>query len=384
MIKKKMVVACFKRVMAEPGLTESGMALKLDKFWSEWNSFASRVGDVFASDNYMWKSPDISNNKTHEWHQKYTFRETDCWGRFACIVTSKIVGIGNAERNWGLVKHLKSGQRAHMSSEKVSMMATIYGAACADRGRKNDKEGFTMWEDVDMDAMGLDKWGIDHAQLQESTEYPPPKTIHFKNFIEDWEWGSLNNKSDVHQKKLLNKYAGLRVQDGDFLFLIDDEKLNWHSRDKAWAAVCTTEDFDRDECDPDTFENMIIDEDLHGLIFEYYKNHPDPNVILETPKEHIHEDGTYANWLPNKEGNIPSGGRRSGGRGRGSGGRGRGGKSGGSGGGSGSSAGRGGGSAGRGGGSAGRGGSTGGRGGGSSVATAKKSGSKNSPRRRKR
>jgi hypothetical protein len=41
--QKKMVVACFKRVMAEPGLTESGMALKLDKFWSEWNSFASRV-----------------------------------------------------------------------------------------------------------------------------------------------------------------------------------------------------------------------------------------------------------------------------------------------------------------------------------------------------
>ena len=41
---------------------------------------------------------------------------------------------GRAQQNWGDVKHLKSGQHAHLSSDMISKAATIYGAACAKLG----------------------------------------------------------------------------------------------------------------------------------------------------------------------------------------------------------------------------------------------------------
>jgi hypothetical protein len=38
-------------------------------------------------------------------------------GAFACIVCSKLLGIGSAERSWGGVKHLKTNKRSHIPSQ---------------------------------------------------------------------------------------------------------------------------------------------------------------------------------------------------------------------------------------------------------------------------
>jgi len=54
---------------------------------------------------------------------------------FACRVTSKILGIGSAERNWGEVKHLKTDKHSHLSADRVKKQATIFGADCASRAR---------------------------------------------------------------------------------------------------------------------------------------------------------------------------------------------------------------------------------------------------------
>jgi len=44
----------------------------------------------------------------------YSPQYTTWLGKFACHVTSKILGIGAAEHNWGEVKHLKTDKQFHL------------------------------------------------------------------------------------------------------------------------------------------------------------------------------------------------------------------------------------------------------------------------------
>ena len=67
----------------------------IDKFWDEYEQFASKTG-VFANRS-IWDTPDIHENRSHVWHKKNSLRYTEFFGKFFCIVTSKILGIGSAE-----------------------------------------------------------------------------------------------------------------------------------------------------------------------------------------------------------------------------------------------------------------------------------------------
>ena len=80
----------------------------------------------------MWKSNLLRNGKIHEWHDIYSVNSTKILGWVACRVTSKILGIGNAERAWGAVKQLKSGRRGHLSGQNTKKQATIFEKACID------------------------------------------------------------------------------------------------------------------------------------------------------------------------------------------------------------------------------------------------------------
>jgi hypothetical protein len=141
-------------------------------------------------------------------------------------VTSKINGIGNAERNWGKVKYLKSGQRAHLSSEMISKQATIYGAASAERAAKSshdDAKG-TQWEDSDMDSLGLSKFGVDEESLAVLLEAAAVRTV--KLWKEDWEEDCVfvTARDRMKEERLLKKYGGLKFNDGDD-FTINTEKM---------------------------------------------------------------------------------------------------------------------------------------------------------------
>jgi len=89
----------------------------LNTFWDEYELFISRQGN-FKKD-YYWTSEDLVFGKSYQWHKKYSVPYTVWFGRFACRVTSKILGIGSAERNWGEVKHLKTDKHSHLSADRV-------------------------------------------------------------------------------------------------------------------------------------------------------------------------------------------------------------------------------------------------------------------------
>ena len=65
-------------------------------------------------------------------------------------MTSKILGIGNAERAWGAVKQQKSGRHEHLSGPNTKRQATIFAKACIDDAKlrrlhstKGDKTKYT-------------------------------------------------------------------------------------------------------------------------------------------------------------------------------------------------------------------------------------------------
>ena len=97
---------------------------KIDTFWNEHKDFCNKSG-VFKKMN-RWNVQDVKRGKSHLWHEKYSLPYTDVLGFVACRVTSKLLGIGCAERSWGDVKHLKTNKRAHLSGDKIEKQAVLY------------------------------------------------------------------------------------------------------------------------------------------------------------------------------------------------------------------------------------------------------------------
>ena len=52
-------------------------------------------------------------------------------GKMACLVCSKIVGIGAAEQNWKEVKRVKTAQRNRLGTEKTAKLTLLVGNNCS-------------------------------------------------------------------------------------------------------------------------------------------------------------------------------------------------------------------------------------------------------------
>ena len=200
-----------------------------DKFWVEWEDFHSKRGTYSRS--FIWNADYLRRGESHLWHKSYSLPFTNIFGAVACRVTSKILGIGLAERAWGAVKHLKTGQRAKLGDDKVKKQATIIGAACMEKARSEraaieaDPERVgKVWTDEDVTFdLQLEKWGIDLPVIL------GPKRI-FKGWLEDWEEAIVKKNDPVHEAKLLRKYGGLRWHDvdNDKMFTADNGKMVFH------------------------------------------------------------------------------------------------------------------------------------------------------------
>lgn len=287
-------------------------------FWEEWSGFNRREGDIFDEEKACWLSPLIHTNETWKWHLLYTYRETEWLGKLACRVTSKITGIGSAERNWGDVKHLKSGKRIAMSSASLNMQTTVYGSACVEKARRKLKSAeemhFNMWEDVDMDNLGLDRFGIQvEIKLTDSDkgsdkgsgsdddddksyksvvsvrpksyeraasikEEAPPrrkgrgagKRVFLCTFEEEWEAHCVKTKCQKSEDRLLKKYGGIWFWDGDEYFTLDASQILWYDNPpkymlngvKAGYNADATKKANKGKCKP-----FDIDNDLLGAIW---------------------------------------------------------------------------------------------------------------------
>ena len=78
------------------------LANLIDKFKDEYSEFTTQRGR-FGKDN-IWLVASKQDTAGFRRHVKYSIETTEVLGRLACLVLSKILGIGTAERNWKQVK----------------------------------------------------------------------------------------------------------------------------------------------------------------------------------------------------------------------------------------------------------------------------------------
>ena len=207
-------------------------------------------------------------------------------------VSSKILGIGSAERRWGDVKHIKTNKRSRLSGDRVKKQATIFGSYCMEKADirrafkpdENTKNPFEMWNDDDFDRR-FDLFAADATEARDSK----PSRI-FKNWEEDWEEVAVYKKCPINQAKLLAKYGGLSWYDldNDQMVFSDGGQLNWtkvtrgkrgEGRNGGYAVIAYDEHYDKDKEDhEDHYEPWTFSDDLRGSIAEYYEQHPELGV----------------------------------------------------------------------------------------------------------
>jgi len=288
------------------------MSDMLDKFWAEYECFLSKNAPY--NRDHIWLSSDLQEGCSYMWHKKNSLRFTDYLGRFACIVCSKILGIGAAERNWGDVKHLKTDKRSHISSDRVKKQATIFGASCADRARaerdalKSNEEGqedsqFSFWDDKDFD----NELGFDMDNFKDEKKNPPKRVL--KCYVEDWEKEGLHQQNPVMEAQFLRKYGGLQFIDCDDeekkMIYIDDKFAEYKGArhgNHGWCLIGFTDEWVEDDPDNEKYLSpwtIFPDCPLHTLLAEYYKNQPDLGVMIEElPQQQVVAS------LQNEQGNV--------------------------------------------------------------------------------
>ena len=116
------------------GLQDDDKNNNIDTFCSEYTGFNQNNGN-FDGGYFIQKSKDIQEENIHLWHQKYSLPCTNVLGFVACRETSKIIGIGAAERSWGDIKMIKSGKRSSISSDVPEKQSIVCTFACIGHAR---------------------------------------------------------------------------------------------------------------------------------------------------------------------------------------------------------------------------------------------------------
>ena len=122
----------------------------------ELKEFNNKEGHFAKS--HIWIIAEQESTIAHKWHAKYSAPFTKVLGKFACRVTSKIMGIGEAEHQWKATKRQLGNGRGRLGSEKCKKQAAISAAYCPERSTNRHRESSTagkLWEDADFKTIGL-------------------------------------------------------------------------------------------------------------------------------------------------------------------------------------------------------------------------------------
>jgi hypothetical protein len=132
---------------------------------------------------------------------------TDVLGKLACIVCSKILGIGSAERAWGDAKQNTNDTRSHLSAEAIKMQLTLFGTYCAEKAQSKQQHKETtgaFWDEDDFRGLGLNRYGIDINEVVNNV----PTRI-FRAWLEPWEEEIMLDNHPVNQARFLEKYGAM-------------------------------------------------------------------------------------------------------------------------------------------------------------------------------
>ena len=179
------------------------------------NHFQNRIGVYDRS--LIWVSAARDDCEAHRWHQRDSLgNRTVCFGKLACVVTSKPGDGGTCERNWKQYKQAKSGKRNKMTDEKTKKQVTVYGRNMLAKSQLRAARLATahkLWDEGDFETLKLDHLGRETTSQVKKNSNKPSRI--FRAWEESWEKVKLGSKGDrLLEERLCRKYGGLQWVDG--------------------------------------------------------------------------------------------------------------------------------------------------------------------------
>jgi hypothetical protein len=239
-----------------------------------------------------------------------------------------------------------------MDSDKLNMQTTVYGAACVERAKMkhdpdDDKRLFQLWDNKDLENLGLDQFGISLTEevdeyddddddddddknkgkddasdtstgvKSESDLVPGPGTgrkAGKRAFIcgfHDWGEECATTKSSDSYDRLMDKYGDIWFHDGDIKYTIDS--LMWFSGSGRYSLKCIRDDYDKTKTDAfnkGKFDWFDISSDTVGAIWtSHYERRLEDGLSqsMEYDKfrivrddSTIDDDGNWIAWAKKK------------------------------------------------------------------------------------
>ena len=279
------------KLMLDPSLIgqerEREKARLIDTFWNEHSNFTNRTG--LFNRGHIWIIAENPNESAHMWHKKYSVPLTTVLGPLACIVTSKILGIGTAERNWKQFKEAKSGKMVNLGNEKAKKKAVIYGEYQQKKARLRKEKlsaAGKMWTDEDFECCKMDAFCKD---IKDSVE-AQKEGSSVRNFLawkETWEGKKIDTKGNpIFEARLVRKYGGIQWLDPDNDYArrtAHPEMMGFFKKrgDNHYCVMACNDDFDFKK-PPHEQENMYelweTNDDFFECVTEFYEKSPQLNV----------------------------------------------------------------------------------------------------------
>ena len=217
-------------------------------FLREHRNFANRTGTY--DNTIMWSEPDNDEFIVScHWHLTWTVPRSTVLGKLACLVLSKILGIGSAERNWKQVKKLKSGDRSNLSMNVTSKITNVYGQyqrmKASSRQEQMSSVG-KLWTEEDFHCMKLDVFCGDIAASLENDARMATMRI-FRNWNERWQnppHGLGPRGDDFLEERLRTKFLGMKLLWNTNLFWIHSVALRKKRADNKYVLIAINESFE--------------------------------------------------------------------------------------------------------------------------------------------
>ena len=148
-----------------------------------------------------------------------------------------------------------------------------------------------MWDDNDLEDLGLTKYGIRVSEVLQVTK---PRRV-FKAWFEDWEREASEKEDVVNEQKFITKYGNLEWEDPDegrklwahntYVAFMKDKTAPPRLRSKRRynIAACYPEYAEyADGKDNEEWEpwSLYDGADIYDQIIEWYEQHPDPSIVI--------------------------------------------------------------------------------------------------------
>jgi hypothetical protein len=274
------------------------MSKKVTQFWVEHANFVNKQG-IFAR-KHIWIAAADEKVLMHEWHAMHSHPFTEVLGPLACIVGSKPLGIGQAERNWKIYKRNKDGQRSRLGTGKTKSQTVIAGAYSHQKSaarRVQAQRAGKVWTDDDFVFLKLDNYCT--GSITESIVKPVRVVRLYK---EAWECVQFDSKGDdIHAARLSAKYGGLKYIDTEephnhgvipsigcvVLSKCSKESVEKKIVGKGWyygILGCYdgfVDDVAHCEQSPELYDIWQRDWTFYEMIDDYYKQFPDPKTKIQ-------------------------------------------------------------------------------------------------------